>query len=85
MVFPSHAFAKAGSRAARHIPEGLLPQVLLRGQLKPESQLRKRKQLSSWERELSKQNLLQLGTFRTGEKNEMNSDVRISISVQRTE
>lgn len=63
-------------------PEVFLP---LRDQLKPESQLRRKKQLSSWERELSKQSL-QLGTFRTGgEKNEMNSDVGISISIERAE
>lgn len=40
-----------------------LPQALLRDRLKPESQPRRRKQVPLWERELSKQSLLQLGTI----------------------
>lgn len=49
--------------AAQHRPEVFLPQVLLRDPLKSESQPRRRKQVPSQERELSKQSLLQFGTI----------------------
>lgn len=40
----------SGNQAAPHRPEVFLSQVLLRDQLNTESQLRRRKQVPSWER-----------------------------------
>lgn len=68
------------TEAAWHGPEVFLPQALLRDPLKPESQPRRRKQVPLWERELSKQSLLQLGTFQSKELNEARSRGKAAVN-----